>query len=114
MKVKMIDMEEGALRFFREVIATMPTTGHKFLGGLMAGTQVNAVENALRGFADEDGNIDTDAMRKVIQAGFSASGDKVSFTISDPRLSWLVKPVTVTITPQDLEKTIASVEAKYA
>lgn len=113
MKVKIIDAEEAALGFFRKVVSTMPTSGHKFLGGLMVGASVKKLEELLRNLADHEGNIDTDTVRAYLKEGFQFSGDKITFTIGDDSVRWLVKPVNVSITRSDFDEMLAGLESRY-
>lgn len=114
MKVKIIDFEEAIIGFLKKAVDTMPTTGHKFIAGLMLASSAKKVEDALSSFADADGCIDTSAVRRAIDGGFSAAGDKVSFTIGDESIKWLVKPVTISVTKADVLNDITALETRYA
>lgn len=113
MKVKMIDAEEAALGFLRKVVGTMPTTGHKFLGGLMVASSLGRIEGFLGSMADAEGCIDTDVVRRMVSEGFASSGDKVTFTIGDDSVRWLVKPVNVSVSKSDFDEMLAGLEARY-
>ena len=97
----------------------MPTSGHKFLRGLMVGSSARKVEELLKGLADAEGNIDTDTIRyetirNLLKEGVQFSGDKVTFTIGDDSVRWLVKPVNVNITSADFDEALTKLESKYA
>lgn len=113
MKVKLMDFEESVIGFLRKAVDTMPTTGHKFLAGAMLASSAKRVEDALSAFADADGCIDTDQVRRLAKDGFTSAGDRVTFTVGDDRLSWLLKPVNVTFLRSDVEAALDDLELRY-
>lgn len=113
MKVKVIDAEEQLIKFAKRIIDTMPTTGHKFLSGVMLAGSTKKIEALLSGLTDSEGFVDTERLRESVKSGFSAAGSKVSFTIGSDAISWLMKPVVVNLTEEDFTKALTELEAKY-
>lgn len=112
MKAPFIAFEEEAIKFLRDVIKTLPTTGHKFAAGAMLAASSLKLEEALGAFADEDGKIDTDKVRALIGGGFASSGDKVTFTVGGNAYAWLLKPVSVSLTEADMMAVVDRAEAR--
>ena len=49
----------------------------------------------------------------MVSEGFASSGDKVTFTIGDDSVRWLVKPVNVSVSKSDFDEMLAGLEARY-
>lgn len=63
--------------------------------------------------ADNEGFIDTDVIKTIVNGGFEASGGKVSidlFKNTGGLMSMFVKPITLTITKKDIDGLISEIE----
>jgi len=88
----------------------MPNSTYKFLlggaAGLMSMLGFNKIREAIKQMSDKDGLIETCQLRTIYDSAFKAAGNKLSielFNKPDSLLSLLVKPVTVTITKEDID-----------
>lgn len=108
-KVKKEVVEAAALKLMSDITMTMPSTTYKFLlGSISALATMNngqKIHEMLGLVADNEGYIDLDIMKAIINGGFDASGGKISMDLFKNQtglLSMFVKPLTLTITKDDI------------
>ena len=114
MKVELPAVESAVFAFLEQLIGTMPTSGHKFVAGAMLGSSARKLKELVASLADENGYVETDTLREALKHGFAVSGDKVTFTVGDDRIKWLIPPVATTIDRVDLENLVVRIEAVHA
>lgn len=103
MKVSLSDFEIQLGYFVKEIINAMPSPIHKFAVGAYFAAKTKAIEDFLLTMADKDNNIDIDEARKIIDAGFSASGDNISLPIQGIPMIGL-DSVNLKISKEDINK----------
>lgn len=116
-KVKKEVVEAAALKLLSDITMTMPTPTYKFLlGSISALATMNngqKIHEMLGLVADNEGYIDLDMLKTIINGGFDASGGKISMDLFKNQtglLSMFVKPLTLTITKDDIQKILNEVE----
>lgn len=116
-KVKKEVIEAAALKLLSDITMTMPTPTYKFLlGSISALATLNngqKIHEMLGLVADKDGYIDLNMVKAVINGGFNASGGKISmdlFANQNGLMAMFVKPITLTITKEDIQKILTEVE----
>lgn len=116
-KVKKEVVEAGALKLLSDITMTMPSTTYKFLlGSISALATMNngqKIHEMLGLVADNEGYIDLDMLKAIVNGGFDASGGKISMDLFKNQtglLSMFVKPLTLTITKDDIQKILNEVE----
>ena len=116
-KVKKEVVEAAALKLLSDITMTMPTPTYKFLlGSISAVATMNngqKIHEMLGLVADNEGYIDLDMLKTLIDGGFDASGGKISMDLFKNQtglLSMFVKPLTLTITKDDIQKILNEVE----
>jgi hypothetical protein len=84
-KVKKEVIEAAALKLLSDITMTMPTTTYKFiLGSVSALATMNngqKIHELLGLVADNDGYLDLDVIKAVVNGGFNASGGKISMDL---------------------------------
>jgi hypothetical protein len=68
-------------------------------------------------FEDENGLIETQKIKQIYQSAFAASGGKLQielFNKPDSLISLFVKPLTLTISQQDIDALMNEVESNSA
>lgn len=113
MKADIKELEEATFAFLQKLIDTMPSSGHKFLAGAMLGSSFGKLRKLFEPFMESDGKVDTAKLHEVVRAGFSSSGNRVTFTVGDDSIKWLLRPVNITIEEQDILDMLASVERRH-
>ena len=95
----------------------MPNANYKFIMGsataLVAANASKYLDSMLTPLMDQDGYIDTSAIKTILDGGFNASGGKVSidlFLANGGLLSLFVKPLTLTIPKEDIDALIDEIE----
>lgn len=118
-KVKKEVIEAAALKLLSDITMTMPTPTYKFLlGSISAIATMNngqKIHEILGLVADNEGYVDLDMLKAIIYGGFDASGGKLSMDLFKNQgglLSMFVKPITLTITKDDIQKVMSEVEAQ--
>lgn len=118
-KVKKEVIEAAALKLLSDITMTMPTPTYKFLlGSISALATMNngqKIHEILGLVADNEGYVDLDMLKTIINGGFDASGGKISMDLFKNQgglLSMFVKPITLTITKDDIQKVMSEVEAQ--
>lgn len=116
-KVKKEVVEAAALKLLSDITMTMPTPTYKFLlGSISAIATMNngqKIHEMLGLVADNEGYVDLDMLKTIINGGFDASGGKISMDLFKNQtglLSMFVKPLTLTITKDDIQKILNEVE----
>lgn len=116
-KVKKEVIEAAALKLMSDITMTMPSTTYKFLlGSISALATMNngqKIHEMLGLVADNEGYIDLDMLKAIVNGGFDASGGKISMDLFKNQtglLSMFVKPLTLTITKDDIQKILNEVE----
>lgn len=116
-KVKKEVVEAAALKLLSDITMTMPTPTYKFLlGSISAVATMNngqKIHEMLGLVADNEGYIDLDMLKAIVNGGFDASGGKISMDLFKNQtglLSMFVKPLTLTITKDDIQKILNEVE----
>jgi hypothetical protein len=108
-KVKKEVIEAAVLKLLSDITMTMPTPTYKFLlGSISALATMNngqKIHEILGLVADNEGYIDLSMLKTLINGGFDASGGKISmdlFKNQNSLMAMLVKPLTLTITKEDI------------
>lgn len=105
MKVSVADFELHLMPFLKRIADTMPTSLHKWLGGAMIATSAGKIESFIQSRADQEGMVDLDDMRRLVDSGFAASGGEVTIPFgSDSLTAFGVKPVNVKLTKADADR----------
>lgn len=118
-KVKKEVIEAAALKLLSDITMTMPTPTYKFLlGSISAVATMNngqKIHEILGIVADNEGYVDLDILKTIINGGFDASGGKISMDLFKNQgglLSMFVKPITLTITKDDIQKLLMEIESQ--
>jgi hypothetical protein len=112
MKVSVADFEIHLMAFIKDIANVMPSPIHKFAIGTLAAANVGRIEGILATSADAEGMIDLDKTKKLIDAGFAASGD--TLTINIPALPLLgLQSVEFKIKKADIDKFFAGFSSVY-
>lgn len=116
-KVKKEVIEAAIVKLLADITATMPTPTYKFLFGsaaaLIAQNNSQKIAQILGLVADQDDYIDLDAIKIAINGGFNASDGKLSIDLFKNQtglMSMLVKPLTLTITKEDIQKILNEID----
>lgn len=104
MKVPVSDFEANLMSFLKQVADTMPSSLHKWIGGAMVAGSAMKVEHFLRDRADSDGMVDIDALKRLVDAGFSSSGGEVVVPLGGQLEAFGLRPVNVKITKEDADR----------
>lgn len=105
MKVSVADFELHLMPLLKKVADKMPTSLHKWIGGAMIATSAGKVESFVRSRADADGMVDLDEFRRLVDAGFEASGGEVVVPFGSEGLSAFgIRPVNIRITKSDADQ----------
>ena len=105
MKVTVSDFELRLIPFLKKVADTMPTSLHRWIGGAMVASSAKRIEGLLAGFADKDGMIDLDDVKKIVQSGFASSGGEVVIPFGNDTLNTFgLKTVNVKLTQTDADE----------
>lgn len=107
MKVPVNDFEIHLMSFLKQVADTMPSSLHKWIGGAMVAGSAMKVESFLKDQADADGMIDLDALRRLVDAGFSSSGGEVILPMGGSLQAFGLRPVNIKITKDDADRFFA-------
>lgn len=120
-KVKREIVEAAALKLVDSITSTMPNSTYKFLlggaAGLLSLGNLGKLKAAAAAFEDENGLIETQHIRQVYKSAFAASGGKLQvelFNKPDSLVSLLVKPLTLTVSQQDIDALMDDVERNAA
>ena len=106
MKVSIADFEIHLMAFIKDIANVMPSQIHKFAIGSIVAANLKRIEDMIKLSADKDGMIDVDNAKKIIDAGFAASGDTI--TINLPSIPLLgLRGVDFNITKTDSDKFFA-------
>lgn len=81
MKVSVADFEIHLMAFIKDIANAMPSPIHKFAIGTIAAANIGRIEDVLITSADSEGMIDLDKIKKLVDAGFAASGDTLTLNI---------------------------------
>lgn len=104
MKIPMKDLEGHVVEFLRKVAETMPTSLHKWIAGAMIASSATRIEGMLGTFADKDGMVDVDSLRKIVDEGFSASGGELVVPVGGSSLPvFNLDPVRIKVTKADAD-----------
>lgn len=106
MKVSLGDFKAALALFETEFIGTMKTTMQKFLVGAALAASGKKVDEMLAPFVSkDDGMIDSDAIRAIVNAGLKQSGGEVEIPLSFGVLSSIgANPIVTRITKMDVDK----------
>lgn len=108
MKVSVSDFELHLIPFMKRIADAMPSSLHKWLGGVIIATSAGKLEKIIGSQADKDGIVDLDALKKLVYSGFNASGGEVVIPFgSDTMNSFGIKTVNVKITKSDADEFFA-------
>lgn len=117
-KVKPEIIEAAIVKLIDNITSTMPNTTYKFILGGAAGmlgiSNLEKLKSMILTFQDEHGLIDTDKIRATYDAAFKAAGGKLSielFNKPESLLTLFVKPLTLTISKQDIDELMNDVES---
>ena len=112
MKVSVADFEIHLMAFVKDIANVMPSPVHKFAIGTLAAANIGRVEGILATSADAEGMIDLDNAKKLVDAGFAASGD--TLTLNIPGLPLLgLQSVELKIKKSDTDKFFAGFSSAY-
>lgn len=105
MKVSVADFGNALALFEAELIGTFKTSIHKFVAGAAIAAGSKKIEAMLAPFVGEDGTVDADALRSVIDAGMKQCGGEFEVPFSFGILGGLgLNPVVTRITKMDIDK----------
>lgn len=107
MKVSISDLEVHLMSFLKKVADTMPSSLHKWIGGAMVAGSAMKVESFLKEYADADGMIDIDSVKRLVDAGFDSSGGEVVLPMGGALQSFGFRPVNIKITREDTDRFFA-------
>lgn len=117
-KVKKEIMDAALIKLLDRINTTMPNNTYKFLlggaTGLMSIAGLEKINQALDAFADANGLIETEHIKTIYSEAFRASDGKLQIDLfNNPNglLSLFVKPLTVTITKDDIDEIMKEVES---
>lgn len=117
-KVKKETVEAAILAFINKINTTMPNSMYKFIiggaTGLMSIGNIQKLYDALNFVSDENGFVDTNKLRVLYESAFKASNNKLQielFNKPNSILSMFVKPLTLTITKDDIDRIMVDIEA---
>lgn len=104
MLVTVSDFENHLVQFLEEAIGTIEDTSMKFFGGAALAMNAGKLDSLIKSQADSNGMIDLDKFKKVIDAGFNASGGEMKIPFGD-KLSILgLRPIVLKFTQADADK----------
>ena len=104
MKISVGDFELRMVPFLKQVLGTMPSSLHKWVGGIIIAKSAGRIENLVKTVAGADGMVDLDELKKLSDAGFEASGGELVMTVGDESLSMFgLRPVNVKLTKADVD-----------
>ena len=104
MKVAIDDFKAALDLFEAEFVNTFKTSMQKFIAGTVIAASGAQIDSMLANFTN-DGIVDVDAIRKLINAGMKSCGGQIDIPISFGVLSALgANPIEITITLNDIEK----------
>ena len=108
MKVPAANFEGRLLWLAQRIGDTMPSKLHKWIGGAMLAKGLSGAETLLASLSDKDGMVDLDEVKKIVDAGFKASGGDVVIPFrTSGLLANIVDPVNVKITKADADEFFA-------
>ena len=116
MKAKKETVEAAILTLVNQITETMPGTMYKFLlGGATAFATLKSndkIRKILDHVSDESGLVDVDLLEKMIDGAFKASDGKVQLELFNKPglLNMFVKPITLTITREDVNKILDGIK----
>lgn len=117
-KVNKEIVQAAIMKLAMDVGRTMPTSLHKFVyGGATAFATIKGsafIDSMLQFDTDENGLVDVDVLKKIVEVAFQQSEGKVQiplFQQSNNLMSMFLAPVTVTICKEDIDKLFAEIEA---
>lgn len=112
MKVSVADFEIHLMAFVKDIANVMPSPVHKFAIGTLAAANVGRIEGLLTASADAEGMIDIDKAKKLVDAGFAASGD--TLTLNIPGLPLLgLQSVELKVKKDDADRFFAGFSSAY-
>lgn len=105
MKLSANDFENRVLSFLMKIAKTPKEGLNRFGAGLAMFSQTKAIEDAIMQRADSDGMIDADELKRLVDAGFTASDGEIKIMIGHPLLKMLgADPELVRITKEDSDR----------
>lgn len=105
MRVTFNEFKSAIALFEAELIDTMNSSIQKFIVGAALAANGNKIDEMLAPFVEQNGEIDVDKVRYIIDAGMRQSGGKIEIPINFGMLSSIgVNPITTTITKFDVDK----------
>lgn len=105
MNVTANELRNAMALFASEFIGTFKTTAQKFFGGVAYAGYKNQIDAMLANVSDENGIIDTEPLKAMIEEGMRQCGGEFELPISFGFLgNFGVPPITVRIKLSDVEK----------
>lgn len=116
-KVKKETIQAALVCLVDRINQTMPSPVYKFMiggtAGLLGAAGMGRINDALSMVTDEHGLVDTEALRSIYTQAFKASGGKLQlelFNKPGSLVNMFVKPITLTITLDDIEQIMRDAE----
>lgn len=116
-KVKKETIQAALVCLVDRINQTMPSPVYKFMiggaAGLLGAAGMGRINDALSMVTDERGLVDTEALRGIYTQAFKASGGKLQlelFNKPGSLVNMFVKPITLTITLEDIEQIMRDAE----
>lgn len=116
-KVKKETIQAALVCLVDRINSTMPSPVYKFMiggaTGLLSATGMGRINEALSVVTDERGLVDTEALRGIYTQAFKAAGGKLQlelFNKPGSLVNLFVKPITLTITLDDIEQIMRDAE----
>lgn len=116
-KVKKEIIEAALLKLVDKITSTMPNNTYKFLiggaAGLLSLGNMGKINEVIAMFQDENGLIETENIKHIYESAFKQADNKLQielFNKQNSLLSFLVKPITLTITKEDIDQLMKEIE----
>lgn len=77
MKISISEFKSAVASFEADIITQFKKNANKFAMGVAFGAAERRIDDMVKPFLDEDGNVDVDMMRERINTGLAASGGKL-------------------------------------
>lgn len=105
MKVTLNEFKTAFALFQSEFISGMKTGLNKFIVGAVLAANERTIDAFLSRFSDEDGMVDVDAVKSIVDAGMKGCGGEFELPINFGVLSSIgATPVNVKFGLDDVEK----------
>lgn len=112
MKISIVDFENRLMPFLMKVAKAPNEEANRFAAAVVLMGKAKEIKTYLASQADPDGKIDTDELKKVVDAGFEASGGTFPIKINHKLLKLIgAEPENVKIQKADADQFFAGIGA---